>query len=199
MNEPFTPCHYHPNKTAVTVCNRCRRPICLEDKHIFTVKSSNWHYLSAGIYGNRPIIKKYTLCTICNATMLNSKAKAAKDSMYFLPVMVIVCLFLLVYLWNKIILFVLIFSIFLIIGSIIISTVNTTEGDATKALTEVVNFKKNLYSSPNILPSLSSLDIFSLQCYECGSNLTLQDKFCQQCGNSTHEELMDFYKVVKGE
>ena len=40
-------------------------------------------------------------------------------------------------------------------------------------------------------------DLFSMNCYECGANLTLDDKFCQNCENSTHDELMDIYRVAK--
>ena len=35
----------------------------------------------------------------------------------------------------------------------------------------------------------------TISCYECGSYLTLEDKFCPSCGDSTHDELIDYYKV----
>ncbi|MHA1225797.1 MAG: hypothetical protein ACTSR2_04405 [Candidatus Hodarchaeales archaeon] len=35
MNLNYTPCAYHPDKVAATKCERCNRPICLEDKRIY--------------------------------------------------------------------------------------------------------------------------------------------------------------------
>jgi len=55
------------------------------------------------------------------------------------------------------------------------------------------DFEENL-SKQTILESQKKATI---SCYECGSYLTLQDKFCPNCGDSTHDELIDYYNVQK--
>ena len=157
--------------------------------------------------------------------MLRKKAKASKSSLYFIPIIVIVLLGLFnpgavdSFLWGA-----LITLLCFIICIYIISTFINAQADAHDAVLEVFRFNNSALAPANSVSttgsnfshgepvfdsqSLKSIphtfssfdkanDLFTLQCYECGRNLTLQDKFCQNCGNSTHEELVNFYQQAK--
>ena len=56
---------------------------------------------------------------------------------------------------------------------------------------------ENPYERKSSQEIKKSPDLFSVVCFECGANITLEDKFCQNCGDSTHDELINYYKVHK--
>ncbi len=227
MNESFTPCFYHPNKAAITVCERCRRPICIEDKRIFKEEESRSSYYFSGILRTKTTIKTFDFCILCNASMLKLKANSSKDSLKFLP---IIGLFFLVvsfflskspsnFIWIGIIG---LLCVVVCLG--IIASVTTNFAEANKAKSDVLHLlsSSQIQTTTSINSHLSfesqnndflerdstqntllipekDDDIFSLTCYKCGYAITLQDKFCQNCGHSTHEELINFYNAVKEE
>ena len=225
MSPSYSSCHYHPDRPAVAMCERCRRPICSDDKRIFTVESSTRVSYYWGLLRSKTIIHEYSFCFICNATMLRKKAKASKSSLYFIPFIVIVLLGLFIlgavdsFLWGA-----LITLLCFIIWIYIISTFINAQADALDAVLEVFRFNNSLLVPANSLSTSSfapsgnnpdfdsqspkshpytfssfekANDLFTLQCYECGRNLSLQDKFCQNCCNSSHVELIDFYQQAK--
>ena len=225
MSPSYSSCHYHPDRPAVAMCERCHRPICSDDKRTFTVESSTRVSYYWSLLRSKTIIHEYSFCFICNATMLRKKAKASKSSLYFIPFIGIVLLGLFIlgtvdsFLWGA-----LITLLCFIICVYILSTFINAQADAHDAVLEVFRFNNSALVPATSLstssfnqsgnnpvfgsqsPKLNSNkfssfdktnDLFTLQCYECGRNLTLQDKFCQNCGNSTHEELVNFYQQAK--
>jgi hypothetical protein len=59
-------------------------------------------------------------------------------------------------------------------------------------------FTRDGFDSPrqsDVFPSsnFSTSDAFSLVCYECGSGITVDDKFCSNCGDSTKQEIQKHY------
>ena len=216
MSVPFTPCFYHPEKAAITVCERCRRPICLADKRIFKEEENkhSYFYFYYGLFNSRTIVKRFDLCVLCNGTMLKLKANSSKDSLKFLPfigLLFLIAIFSLIEYSNNLIWVVLTVILCIIVCLGIIAPVIINLASERDAKIDVLTVLMNSHIQPNkktrVVPSIDfvkmknnltkSQDVFSLQCYECGSQLTLQDKFCQNCGNTTHEELMNFYKVTK--
>lgn len=229
MSVPFTPCFYHPEKAAITVCERCRRPICLEDKRIFKDEETkhSYFYFYYGLFNSKTIVKRFDLCVLCNGTMLKLKANSSKDSLKFLPfigLLFLIAIFALTRSTNNLIWVVLTVILLIIVSLGIIAPVIINLASERDAKIDVLTLLMNahiqtgsttrvgsavnannisLNSSSNPVKKINnltkSLDAFSLQCYECGSQLTLQDKFSQNCGNTTHEELIDFYHVAKKE
>ncbi|MFW9930315.1 MAG: zinc ribbon domain-containing protein [Candidatus Thorarchaeota archaeon] len=55
----FTPCAYHNDKAAVTTCERCHRPICLEDKRVYR----RTHYQNDNTY-----VTTHDYCILCFAS-----------------------------------------------------------------------------------------------------------------------------------
>ena len=227
MNISFTACYYHPGKAAVFVCERCRRPICLEDKCIFKEERPRGFYSYFGILRSITTVNKFDFCILCNASMLKLKANSSKDSLKFLPIIGLLFLIVSFYLFKNANGFLLIgitgFILAIFCLGIIASVINNL-AQANVVKSDVLNLLMNSHiqnnSSTKFIASFESHNtrsrlnsnfqnvarisskndsVFSLTCYKCGSNLTLQDKFCQNCGNSTHEELINFYKDVKEE
>ena len=70
MSLEHTPCSYHPNKVAVTICERCRRPICLEDKRVYRRSHS-----SGSSNYRRSYYTSHDYCVLCNSSQLSTDAK----------------------------------------------------------------------------------------------------------------------------
>ena len=227
MNKSFTTCYYHPEKVADTVCDRCRRPICLDDRRIFAEDKSLNLFGYKRLNRSKSSSKKFHLCILCNGTMLRLKSKSSHDSLIFLPIIGIFFFLTGIYLSGSSNGFISIGIIGTISALLCISIflyIYNIRSDFHKAKLDVLNLLSTAHiqsnplstsanffdqkdhginsnsASQNLKNDISnSRTIFTLGCYECGDELTLQDKFCQHCGNSTHEELMDFYRIAKSE
>ncbi|MHA2104669.1 MAG: hypothetical protein ACW981_14670 [Candidatus Hodarchaeales archaeon] len=219
MNLQHTPCSYHPNKVAVAVCERCRRPICLEDKRIYRRRHSS----GSGNY-RRSRYTSHEFCVLCNTAKLSSDAKWSPLSL--------VCIFpfILIFVFAFIPLFTIsdiggdfgffgifplfFIGIFVFMILIIFGTVSQTKKKSQQAEIEASTFRDSLnnpsspytfqrytgdgFDSPRQSDAFSSNSIpysksFSLVCYECGSNITIDDKFCSNCGDSTKQEIEKHY------
>ena len=221
MNLNYTACHYHPDRVAVTVCERCRRPICLEDKRIYRKR----HTSHSGNY-SRSYYTTHEYCILCNASQLKSDANPLAF-LIFIPFLLIFF-----FIFGGTAGFVLgsggVFSIFVIFFLffiiIMVGSNLSARGKAQEAENEAMLFKSGLYSKSDNTsqPSFNyhknyqtspiyddpyqnkskkeikkSPDLFSVVCFECGANINLNDKYCQNCGDSTHDELINYYKVNK--
>lgn len=216
LNSYYTTCDYHPNKMAVTTCERCRRPICLEDKRIYRKR----HRRSHGKYSTT-YYTSHEYCVLCNASQLRSDANPL-GFLIFIPFLVF---FFIIFggaagaaggVGPFFTIFIL-FFLFIIVSAVF-STIRARE-KAEQAENEAMNFKATLYSTNDATsrPSFNyyktspvpdsydnpyfqksnkeikkAPDLFSIVCYECGANINLEDKFCQNCGDSTKEEIKDF-------
>jgi Leucine-rich repeat (LRR) protein len=97
---------------------------------------------------------------------------------------------------------------------VIFGTVSQTKKKSQQAEIEASTFRDSLnnpsspytfqrytgdgFDSPRQSDAFSSNSIpysksFSLVCYECGSNITIDDKFCSNCGDSTKQEIEKHY------
>ena len=219
MGLNYTACHYHPDRVAVTVYERCRRPICLEDKRIYRKKHSRGVGDNVSYY-----YTQHDYCILCNASQLRLDANPA-GILIAIPIILFFFImipssFMDIGFFNPILLmfggFIIIFA--LAAGGSIISA----RTRAQNAENEAYQFKSSLYSSSDFSskPSFEyhknspvpesyedkyyqqsfkdvkkSSDVFSIVCFECGAQLSLNDKFCPNCGDSTHDELVNYYKL----
>lgn len=216
-----TLCHYHPDKVAVTVCERCRRPICLTDKRIYEEKKSSWLYTYYGFFKSRYSYKTYDYCPVCYALKLNNISKSTDYSIIWIPIIAFVFLFILIAVKDPFSQSLLGIVIIFVVGTIlslgIIASIFNARVDAKTASHEAIDFliqtNQNIQSGPHtqintrtltehIIKSTKASWLdgkFNLNCYECGEHLKLEDKYCPICGDSTHDELVDFYNIAKKE
>lgn len=219
MNLQRTACSYHPNKVAVDICERCRRPICLEDKRIYRRRHSS----GSGSYRNS-YYSSHDFCVLCNSSQLSSDAKwSPLNIVCLIP---FIAIFLVVFLpalgifssfgdFGFFGFFPFIFiGIFVLIFISIFVSVSKTKTLAQEAENEALGFRNSLnspeapytyqrysnegFESPKQSDIFSSSNTsyspaFSLVCFECGSSITVEDKFCSNCGDSTKEEIEKHY------
>ncbi|OLS23341.1 MAG: hypothetical protein HeimC3_25050 [Candidatus Heimdallarchaeota archaeon LC_3] len=223
MNLQHTSCSYHPNKVAVSICERCRRPICLEDKRIYRRSHS-----SGTDSHSRRYYTSHEFCVICNSAKLSSDAKWSPMILIcFIPfILMFFGMFFLIpfevsnsgpfdfgFFGYIPMIFIGFIAFFILIMFV---SINQTKKKATNAEMEASSFRNSLnnssapftyqkYVNNSFEParessgfSSSSSDFnyseaFSLVCYECGKSISVQDKFCPNCGDSTKEELEKHY------
>ncbi|MFW9930987.1 MAG: hypothetical protein ACFFD1_16480 [Candidatus Thorarchaeota archaeon] len=223
MNLKYTPCTYHPNNAAVTICERCRRPICLEDKRIYRRAHTRGTGESSYTY-----YTQHDYCVLCNASQLSHDAKWSPLTLVCLiPFLLIFFLaFIPLYgtfnqsgtffsLFPTFFIGILVFILIIMMGSIL-----SKRNKAKEAELEAIRFRhsldqrtspmdykrynstesKKFSSEPSYDSSQFSIDRsepFTMVCFECGNRLSLQDKFCSNCGDSTKEELEKYYQFEK--
>jgi hypothetical protein len=208
---------YHPDTEAIAVCERCRRPICLSDKRIFRKSHSSWGNNGDTYYTS------HDYCIICNSAQLSSQAKYSLLILFCVGPFILFFILTFISMWTStpssndgIFTLMPIFFIgipLLMLGGIIY-TIIKAKNMATAAETEALNFKSSLGS--NILPftyqkfngssfdtpqksnafsfdSPSTSKSFFLVCFECGTKITIEDKFCPNCGDATKDELEKHY------
>ncbi len=242
-----TKCYYHRDKIAIATCERCHRPICLEDKRVYhkTHRYSDSRYETTRVYctvcygsqkeqdsayaviggiiaivviifgllafgsmassmptvnsnnynNNMYVPSEFTMSGTtyyCNnngiCTPSTSTTPVASSSASSNPVFII-----------------LLITVFIIlaIGAIIYVRSQTTEhvkeATSLKRQSELINTKKLDSIGSNILYSVKPLsqkkkELARLQCYECGTELSSDDKYCPNCGDDTKQELADYNK-----
>ena len=183
-----TICAYHPDKSAVAVCQQCRKPICELD-----VNKAEKGYR----YGRQT----YDLCLYCYRNYQNKRIS--------MNIIIIIAAFFMILLEILIANYLLVFAmILLIIGGIIrLSHSNTNfnrnftnniAGTSTESTNknilisnqnippmhgvEAQNFSSQaLDTSIHKKPSLTTRD--NTTCKFCGYNLFPEDIFCSNCGN----------------
>ena len=202
MTLNYTSCFYHPDKVAVTVCERCRRPICLEDKHSSNYSSQYIRRTSGLSY----LARDY--CKPCYDSMINTSISATPIKFAILGF--ILFFFMIIGIFSVIsfgeplpfifIFFFIFFGLFIFVFLIGLYSTGSLSNKSTRNAV----FNNNQQNFGNYTPEkntkqaiLESQKNITISCYECGSYLTLEDKFCPSCGDSTHDELVDYYKVQK--
>lgn len=185
MNLSFTPCFYHPDRVATTTCDRCRRPICLED---------NRKDYSRSRYGSR------IYCPVCYDS-LNQFSPNINPLRIIIPFFVLAGLFIFgifslvfnatsdsfipdffVFFFGSF--FLMAFFIFWVVFSAF--KPKRSIGKKSFNLYGTKNYSSQLYSKNT---DLSFSDYEDLHCYQCGSPISLKDKYCLNCGDPTKEEI----------
>ena len=180
-------CAYHENRPAVTNCQRCKRPICLQDKRVYKRRRGKYGYI------------KRDYCILCNASQKESD---------FLGQVIIFPLALIVFVvmigmsgqFSGISAFVIVIA--LVFGiALVASKVQKDE-----AVEEAWAFKNRLsktkrstkaeYAKDVVIPQfLKKRDLGKINCFECGFKLEPGDVFCANCGDDTKEEFASLGNV----
>lgn len=214
MTLKHTPCFYHPDRIAISVCSRCRRPICLDDKNIYDYNNR----FNGPTMGTSYNPRDY--CPACYSSLVNTKLSTA-------PMIVVLIFFSSFFFFvfgifslagitesspfvvNSLLIFfaiVLFLSVFIFIVIEIMSKSTNQKIRVNKDHINEINYqerKLERFNENDFEDQLSKKSIQGAQkntivsCYQCGSYLTLNDKFCPICGDSTKEELSDYYKIKK--
>ncbi len=181
-------CSYHPDKSAVIICERCKRPICNEDKRIYKKKfdSSNQEKTS-----NKLVDQYY--CVICNGT----KIKNDNNPYKIIPINIVILMFLIIdiikfpntlKITSTAIVFFFLFIFIQFFLVIIAVWITSSKKQNQEIEREVLEFKKSINSVKNsdlLFAENKNIKniIFSIDCHSCGTLLELKDKNCPKCGN----------------
>ena len=141
-------------------------------------------------------------CLICNASQLRKESNTWLV-LFSILIAVIFILFIETYglaINDNGIIFILVLTYFIVAFFFIVLL---SRNKAKKAEDEVKKFKLELTKNSQSIDiqksdmdhCLSREDIFSIDCFQCGTRLTLKDKYSQNCGDSTEEELSVHYKL----
>ena len=239
-----TRCYYHPEKTAVTVCERCHRPICLEDKRVYRkTHYSNTGFNNDNYYGSNTYVTTHDYCPLCYASQKQTNVYTSIIGGIIFVVFIIIGLGFFASISNSfsssssnfnqnpsypqnvvisgvthsvmqtnnngsmlsmpdfsgIFAFFIIIAVCAIIGGIIYSKMQ-----ADSAVDEAMRFKRNLKTSQSSSSSryvnLNTVkplyqkkkEVGTINCFECGSPLSLDDQFCPSCGDSTKDEIQAY-------
>ncbi|MHA2365397.1 MAG: zinc ribbon domain-containing protein [Candidatus Hodarchaeales archaeon] len=209
MDIQRTPCSYHPQKAAIAICERCRRPICQEDRRIYRksyTRSTRRH--------SHSFTTSYEYCILCNASQLETNIKWAPIGLiFYLP-------FLIIFLFIGITTFPPFVIIILFAGGILIYNLIQQQEKYKEARLEVATFRNNLNqintdisplhysrqshskkiddktSFPLFSKKSKKAELYALVCFECGTELELNEVFCPNCGDNTQDELKRYYKLI---
>lgn len=166
-------CEFHPKRIAFSVCERCKRSICLEDKRILKNKFLGLDNISYHSY-----------CPICNYI----QEKKASLVWLYTGLLFVGYLIVATYLWQDPLLnFIsVVFLIFFIL-----------------TLKNSVSFYLNLKDLRAELNSFilkNNLEILSekneITCFKCGTVISNNYNYCLQCGFKTSNELIDDYGLL---
>ena len=165
-------CEFHPKRIALCVCERCKRPICLEDKRILKNKflgvDNTYH----------------TYCPLCNYI------QEKKTSLIWLYTGMLFVGYLIVatYFWQESLLnfFCVVFLMFFIL--------------ALKNSVAFYLSLKDLKSEMNSFILKNNLQVITdeneITCFKCGTIISNNYYFCLQCGFKTSYELIDDYGLL---
>ena len=137
-------CHYHPQRQAITICERCNRPICFDDKRLYRYQESSSFVVDNPIsgIGENTLSSGETLdyCILCNASALRTDINPLKVLFYILPYIAFVIIISFVFPPSTIIFGVFTFVFLIIYIAQVIK--------ARKAEDEAMLFKKSLKEGP---------------------------------------------------
>lgn len=210
-----TNCHYHPSKMAITICERCRRPICLDDKRIYNKRHTK-HY---GKF-TKTYYTQHDYCVLCNASQLRRDASSL-GLVIFLPIIFIFFIIIISFGFKSAGGSIIIMGMLLLMALIFSFSYINAQKKAKAAEIDAYNFKMTLQGNPSNYdtPSyyqnrsntrqssfdntymkhrrnqISKENLFDISCYECGARINIDDKYCQNCGDSTKEELESYYRA----
>lgn len=192
-------CHYHRNRIAFAICERCRRPICLEDKRILIKDYSYFEHNNSNYH---------SYCLICFGVQLEKTTITYE--------------YLIIEIFSFLIIFILgidLTNIFVPIFIITVFFAYNSNKRIQLARSDIYQFKMHLYtskdtiinpsfnfpkyanagkenSSTNILKALKVTNVlYSIVCYECGNQIQSKFDFCSNCGYRSPDELISLYKI----
>ncbi len=199
-------CFYHPDVVANTTCERCHRPICLNDVRTYQRRRST-HFDDDTHY----YYEKYTLCPLCYADWIErDNSIVAQVLQLGIVAFAVVFMFFALGMFGTFLsmggfggmagIFGFLPLVFIAVPLIIIAVVlynvfiasprRVREARAQKEL-----FLASLGSQPSTSAMMNQGEIVSsssigasLTCFECGAPLAITDKFCPNCGDPTTEE-----------
>ena len=172
-----TACVYHPNVGAASICERCRRPICLNDQRMYRKSRSR----GSGSR-RRTWTETYMYCIACNADTLRSDASGS-IVIGIIMMVLLGTIFLRVF-GPFVFIFILLFGLSIFSAR---NKADAAEKEKQMLLGSTNNF--NTVRSTNQVPTNVAPNTF--YCYECGSPINKKQKFCSTCGDSTQDELKD--------
>lgn len=204
-------CHYHPPREAVTVCARCSRNLCFDDKRLYRYQHSSSLGVGIGELDITSVERTLDYCILCNATQLRNDINPLKIIYIFLPFLVFA--FIIVYLFPP---SALLFGSFIFVFIILwIFQVKKARAAENEAMIFKESLKTDEYSRTyGFLTSkrgLATIDdhaqidiyssrqkkvgtrrpskerIFHMVCWQCSTKLELTDKFCPKCGDPIHK------------
>ncbi len=198
-------CEYHPEVVATDKCDRCRRPICLNDVMKYEVRREVGDDSSSYFY------QIYNLCPLCYSMALEAeyslKANIFKGSIALILFFIVAASLLF---FSNVLsefeapIFFLgltaILSVFSIIALAILYDIFVVGPKKVKKAQQIrENFLRSINWHKNHAKEKASIDssnftTMTLECFECGTPLDRTDKFCPNCGDPTDEERIGLKK-----
>ncbi|MFX1500307.1 MAG: hypothetical protein ACFFDH_05000 [Promethearchaeota archaeon] len=177
-------CYYHPERDAITKCEKCGKVICLECKMVYhvryTSRSGNHQYTSTSMY---------EYCPVCfYDQQINSYGPQAKRSV---GVFSIVSLVLIV-----------IFSIFFTMASVVLLTLVLVLIPVDISIfvynpRKIVGFEIKKAEFLKTIQPVKEEQIKELFCSECGNKLEPDISVCSYCGNVIEKFGTENQELVK--
>lgn len=213
MPDQRVQCHYHPNRLALAVCERCKRPICLEDKNVIQQKYPNTSKISSHM-------KSY--CTICYSIEIEKETYTYQYFVIVFFFFIASLVFTLFFKYAGISLpantdfYIISIFIPITVMALYIGYINYIKVNIAKDESKLLKFKsfsgkyesnqpgfdfdknsevKKPTSNEDSLPK--KLKETSIICYECGAIIKRNANYCIHCGCETKDELLKKYKIFK--
>ncbi len=210
-------CAYHPTITAVNTCDRCKRPICLNDINKVEIRL----YDSEPIYDDDdPVVtvtrEKVAYCPICyydyQASSYGTGNRIINIIGGIFAILFSTIGFLAIYSGistavsnpQKLTIPLIMFTLFIggafgiLPFAISIKTLYATWTLYPKKLAEIQQKKQNFLNSLQLnantttVGASTSFDLNTLTCFQCGAPIQITDRFCKRCGDPTTDEKAKF-------
>ena len=189
MSFESNPCIYHPTKVAVGTCFRCNRDICLEDRKTHTTGSATTR-----------VTREYCLICFAPRAKLDSK-HALIFPLTFSASFLIICLFIFFeenFPLNDFI-YILLFEFIFVYASLFYhksyrkkAIIAQSEADSFIQSLPDKNVLTATKNDMNLELDQSNSSEFSINCFDCGSIINTNDRFCPNCGEDTKDEIKEF-------